>query len=100
MKKRQSFKIHLRPSPNEETTQLHLCGSVRVGLIPWGVEQLVKHLAQWSGRSVELVLPADVGTVEWFESIGDLVSDIPVHLLKIRFSTHGQYGPKQGHHVA
>src|SRR5512137_1336616 len=83
--KRSPFKLRLQSWHDGSLTQLHLSGSVitappAVELHPW-----IGQLSNWSNAPVELVLPADAGTVAWFELWGDAVSNIPVRHLQVRF---------------
>ncbi len=59
---------------------------------PANLGGLVQLLAGLSGTPIELALPADVGTAEWFESWTSAIEAIPARHLRIRFTLKRQRG--------
>lgn len=67
------------------STKLRLCGSVSAPLPPSAMRFFLAQMSWWSGSPLELVLPADSGTVTWFESWGAALEEVPDDMIQIRF---------------
>jgi hypothetical protein len=80
------FKLRLRPTRDGVFTQLRLCGLVPTALPPCELSRLLRQLSSWTGAPVEIALPADVHTAEWFELWTYALSELPAHLLQVRFT--------------
>jgi hypothetical protein len=80
------FKIYLEPIGDGSVTRLRLSGSVATALPAREIRRLARHIWSWTGEPVELALPADKGSAEWFESWSYSISEIPARLLQVRFT--------------
>lgn len=80
------FKLYLQPTHDGAFTRLRLSGSVVTALPPCELRRWLRQLASWGDAPVELVLPVDVGSVEWFELWSYAVSEVPARHLQVRFS--------------
>lgn len=88
------FKLHLRPTHGGRFTRMRLSGSVVSALPPCELRRWFRQLSSWGDAPVELVLPADVSSVEWFELWSYAVSEVPARHLQVRFVLKRQPGDR------
>jgi hypothetical protein len=67
-------------------TRWRLYGRMPTALPPEELRPMFRTLSFWSGSPVELVLPADVGTADWFAWWSDAIAQVPVDHLHVRFA--------------
>lgn len=79
------MKVQLSPQNGGAYTRLRLCGSVPTAVPRKTAAQLVRGLSLWSGWPVECVLSVEREAACWCEWWTDLLADISVHHLKLRY---------------
>lgn len=79
------LRLRLSPQHGGAFTRWHLTGSTVTPIPMRELRLLFRKLSFWSGWPIELVLPADVATVAWFDSWTAAVDPLPEHLLHVRF---------------
>lgn len=82
--RRGQMAIVLEPEQGGTYTRVQLCGIVPA--VPKkAVARLVRQLAFWSGWPVSCVIVSDLATAGWCEWWTDLLADIPLRYLEIRY---------------
>jgi hypothetical protein len=71
------FHVRLRPLHGGAFTQWRISGSAPTATRPWRLARLMQELSLWSGWPVELALPAELETDDWFSLWLDMLADIP-----------------------
>lgn len=96
--KQNQFKLCLQPLSGSSCTLVVLRGALSAAPPP-GLSEWLRELSRWANGPVELALPVDEGTVEWFDSWADLVNELPEHRLLLRL-THRAHPLATGVHDA
>ena len=79
-------RLYVRPQNRGAYTRWRLSGSLVTTLPVTQLRPMFRTLTFWSGWPVELVLPADVGTADWFAWWSDIIAQVPADHLYVRFA--------------
>lgn len=73
-------------------TRWRLYGRMATAIPTAELRPMFRMLSYWSGSPVELVLPADIGTADWFAWWSDAIAQVPVDHLHVRFALRSRRG--------
>jgi hypothetical protein len=97
MRRPGQISIRLRPQCDGAFTRWQLSGSTVTTAPPEQVRDLMRMLSHWSGSPVELVLPAEDGSAEWFDWWADTIAPLPARRLEVRFALHPRVALRTTH---
>ncbi len=90
------FRLHVNPIRAGSFTRWRLTGSVVTAIPHHQMRRLIESLSLWSNWPVELVLPVDVATANWFEWWAEVIDVIPEDHLYVRFKLKRRDGNPAG----